>query len=821
MRLLKNSLVLLLFPFLGAAQEQSVIPARISDSPSDNLFVMTLGAVHTPLADGMFNIQTDVLTLRDGQTISHYYRDSLHIAFYAPIDKSVFPLPPSGWCSWYYYYQEISEDEVERNARWIADNLLEYGARYVQIDDGWQGMGHGMGGNRDWTTIDERFPSGMDHLAAVIRTLNLKAGLWLAPHGQSNESVVRRNPGVFLLKDNDSTASNTWEGTFLVDPSTRHGHVFLKNLFSTLSAWGYEYFKIDGQPIVVNEYRTKKSFMQQPAENTDSLYRSTLQTIRSAIGPNRYLLGCWGIPLEGTGIMNGSRTGGDVVLGWSGFKVALQATMQYYFLHNVTWYSDPDVMLLRSPLTIPQAEAWATLQGLTGQALMASDRMMDLSAERVEILRRVYPAVDIRPLDLFPSKSEKEIWDLKISHLGAQYDVVGVFNFHETESRMHFLSWKELALNTDGPVHVFDFWNKEYLGAWEKGIAVALEPASCRVLSLVPMTGHPQLVSTSRHITQGWVDLLEATFDKQRQSYSGKSRVIRNDPYEIRFAFPRGVGLKIVNATAGNLPVDISNHQGWATVRFTSPRTTEIRWRVTFGPAEYYHYPVRTPSGLRIARAGINGVNVVWNDSYYLTAGYEVYLNNRMLGYASSASFPIRNLSLDSIYTVSVRSVWQDGRPSEREAVITFSPDSLLPKELWLDEIPPDQAIAGYGSVEMNRAVSQRPLKLGGKLYTRGIGTHAVSEITYDLQGRFNMFSALVGVDENNGRPLGSVEFIVIGDGRELWRSGVMRRDEAPRNCIVRISGVNTLTLKVLDAGDGIDYDHADWVNAKISISIP
>ncbi len=808
---------LLLLPLLAPAQDQSFIPARINDSSSRNLFVMTLGNVQTPLADGMFNLRTDELRLKEGRILENYYRDSLKIAFYAPIDKSVFPLPPSGWCSWYYYYQEIGEEEILRNAEWIAANLRDYGAQVVQIDDGWQGTGHGLGENRDWTTIDKRFPSGMAHLATSINRLGLTAGLWLAPHGQSNEAVVRKNPGAFLLKENDSTASNTWEGTFLVDPSTREGHSYLKNLFTNLSGWGYEYFKIDGQPIVVNEYRTKKSFMRTPSGNADSLYRSTLQSIRSAIGPKRYLLGCWGIPLEGAGIMNGSRTGGDIVLGWSGFKVALQATMNFYFLHNIVWYADPDVMLLRSPLTISQAQAWATLQGLTGQALLASDRMMDLSAERVDILRRVYPAVDIRPLDLFPTYMEKNVWDLKIRHLDTQYDVVALFNYSDTQSKKLSIRWKDLGLMTDDPVHVFDFWNKEYLGAWEQGIGLTIEPTSCRVLAVLPMKNDPQVVSTSRHITQGWVDLIEKTYDERTRTFRGKSRVVQNDPYEIRFAFPRGAGMRIQSASAGGLPVTISNHQGWATIRFTSPRTTDAEWVVTFGPAPVYRYPVRAPSGVMLERVGINGIDVSWNDSYYLSGGYQVYLQDRLLGYTPSASFPIRGLDLDSTYIVSVRSVWQDGSVSERAASISVSPDSLLPAELSLSEIEPDEARTGYGSVEMNRAVSRRPLKLGGTVYPSGIGTHAVSEITYNLHGRFRTFSSTVGVDENNGRPLGSVEFVVAGDGKELWRSGVMRRDQRPKECRVPIAGVRILVLKVLDGGDGIDYDHADWVNARVS----
>ena len=60
------------------------------------------------------------------------------------------------------------------------------------------------------------------------------------------------------MKPDGTTASNTWEGTFLIDPSTRESQKYLRDLFATLAGWGYDYFKIDGQPIVVREYRNKR-----------------------------------------------------------------------------------------------------------------------------------------------------------------------------------------------------------------------------------------------------------------------------------------------------------------------------------------------------------------------------------------------------------------------------------------------------------------------------------------------------------------------------------------------------------------------------------
>ena len=104
------------------------IPCRSHVEKQDDLFVMTLGDVQTELSNGTFDPQKDELRLTDGKVVEHYYRDQLGIKYFAPLDKKRFPLPPTGWCTWYYYYPKITAAEVKQNAQWIADNLREFGA---------------------------------------------------------------------------------------------------------------------------------------------------------------------------------------------------------------------------------------------------------------------------------------------------------------------------------------------------------------------------------------------------------------------------------------------------------------------------------------------------------------------------------------------------------------------------------------------------------------------------------------------------------------------------------------------------------------------
>jgi len=138
---------------------------------------------------------------------------------------------------------------------------------------------------------------------------------------------------------------------------------------------------------------------------------------------------------------------------------------------------------------------------------------------------------------------------------------------------------------------------------------------------------------------------------------------------------------------------------------------------------------------------------------------------------------------------------------------------------VWLDQLKLANAKQGWGEPQKNKSVDSHPLSIGGKTFTRGFGTHADSTLRVNLGGGAKSFSASVGVDDEvNQNPDSSVEFIVRGDGKVLWQSGVMKAGDTPKDFVVALTDVKTLVLEVGDAGDGIDFDHADWANAKFEM---
>jgi len=658
---------------------------RTGSGVESDLLVTLLGEVETPLAEGWYDPAADRATLNDGTVLEDYFKEHLGVRFFQPLEKSVFPLPPSGWCSWYYYYREVTPEEVLANARWISEHLLDYGARYVQIDDGWQARGGDVGSWRDWTGLDPDFQEpGMEGLAREIRSLGLEAGIWLAPHGQSNEAAARSS-GAFIWTP-EGTSVSSWVGGYLLDPTSEAMEGYLTELFEELLGWGYTYFKIDGQTVVLREYLRSLPLMEGPLPAGDSgavaeaLFRRTLAPIRETIGPESYLLSSWGTAVPGVGIFDGARTGGDVVLGRRGFLTGVSATQRWAFLHNIAWYSDPDVLLIRPPMTDGLARSWATQVALTGQSLMANDRLTDLPPSRVAMLKKVFPATDIRTLELYrPENTRKSVLDLKVSHLGREYDVVGVFNYSEEPQLARHLRWADLGLDPSRAYHVFDFWSGVYLGPWKGGVFIDVPATDVVVLTVVPASDKPQLVSTDRHITQGWVDVKGLAWDAspESSSLSGRSRVIGGDPYTLTVGFPPGGGVQISTATAVGeedaVRVTLQNHLGYATVQLQSEKTQEVSWDLRFEETDTWVYPPRRPEGVEAVLDESGAVRMTWRPEYYSIGGYQVEVDGAPVGVAFEPRAVLSGLEPGRIYTLGVREVWYDGTVGDESNEITFA----------------------------------------------------------------------------------------------------------------------------------------------------
>jgi alpha-galactosidase len=146
---------------------------------------------------------------------------------------------------------------------------------------------------------------------------------------------------------------------------------------------------------------------------------------------------------------------------------------------------------------------------------------------------------------------------------------------------------------------------------------------------------------------------------------------------------------------------------------------------------------------------------------------------------------------------------------------------SMKAQVIWLDELDLSAMECGWGTPAARQSVEGNPLTIAGRKFDRGIGTHAVSTMLLSLGGKGKRFTATVGVDQETGNNKASIEFYIVGDKRILWQSGVMHIVDQATDIDLDISGIKQLGLLVTGSTDGIDYDHADWCDAKVELTGP
>ncbi|MEU7057024.1 NPCBM/NEW2 domain-containing protein [Streptomyces sp. NPDC046197] len=132
-------------------------------------------------------------------------------------------------------------------------------------------------------------------------------------------------------------------------------------------------------------------------------------------------------------------------------------------------------------------------------------------------------------------------------------------------------------------------------------------------------------------------------------------------------------------------------------------------------------------------------------------------------------------------------------------------------------------ATGGWGPVERDRSNGEqaagdgRTLTINGTTYAKGLGTHAASTVAYYLGGSCTGLSVDVGVDDEAGGSNGSVVFRIYRDDTLVADSGRATGADAAKPLTADLTGGLELRLVVTDSGDGIDYDHADWAQPRLT----
>ncbi|MDP8255562.1 MAG: alpha-galactosidase [Candidatus Alcyoniella australis] len=461
---------------------------------------------------------------------------------------------PVGWNSWSGssstggYGTDINEQIIVENMDFADRELRRWGMNYFQIDDGWQTA------KGDWLVNAARFPdhgdqNGIEWLMQRAKDLGFHTGLWVEAFHASTHSQVYNEHPEWITKPLYGVVTGDGPTLDLSNPEVIE---YLTALTTRLRDWGIEWFKLD--------FAYWTMFTQDwydPSLTRIEYYRRGVQALRQGLGEDVFLLNV-AILGPNFGLIDSMRMTLDTMPAWEGesedpygplaitenqgLKPQYREAARRYYFNGRVWVNHPDLIFFRShsepripPLTLDEARTFATAVALQGGLVKIGDRLVDLSGEAVDSLRRIIPPTGVggRPLDLF-TREFPEVWALEVADFDEPYFVLGLLNWGLNRDltqvdypmivdrdRLLGADFAQAGLDPQQTYLAFEFWTQSFMGEQQGELWITVPAHSPRAVALRPKLGRPQLLGTNRHVLGGVgvIDSLE--WDADQLTLSG------------------------------------------------------------------------------------------------------------------------------------------------------------------------------------------------------------------------------------------------------------------------------------------------------------
>ena len=530
---------------------------------------------------------------------------------------------PNGWNSWSGsgstggYGTGIDEDVILANLDVVADELRDWGMEWFQLDDGYE-PAYG-----DWWWREDRFPHGPAWMSQQIRDRGLRPGLWMAPFTLDPDSETAQAHPDWLA---DTTAIGDIVGTDyeILDLTNPEVQQWLTELFTTFTQeWGFEWLKMD-----FAYYALFGDDFEDADATREEAWRQGMAAVREGIGPETFFLGVGAVGIN-YDLLDSSRTTLDTMPVWDqepglspgdhlsaqGLKPTLRTAGRRWYLQDRVWVNHPDLLFFRSntldedwpPLTETESRAFASWIGMTGGIVKLGDRLVDLTPESIDVIRRLMPIhpTAARPVDLF-EREYPRIWHLEIDEPMDGYTeawhVVGLFEWgwnQDLTTNPYTVLPDPLAPETmtvplsalgadDGPWLAYEFWTAAFLGEVEDALVVEVPSHDSRVVALRRPTGAPQFLGWNRQLSMGGTLLEAATWDDAADTLTLRAEVAAGTefaPFEYDIALYVPDGFTVDDATPSGPSMEsfeTVDEGAVVRLRFVPEQTGDLEVVVTF-----------------------------------------------------------------------------------------------------------------------------------------------------------------------------------------------------------------------------------------------
>jgi hypothetical protein len=349
----------------------------------------------------------------------------------------------------------------------VAEKLLPYGCDVIQIDDGFQTINqHDPDSwpkekpiSEGWAECRPTFPHGMKWMAHYIKEKGLTPGIWMGCF------LPLQDPKDWLVQKGGEPYRAKWVDYTIDGAVPEAVEERFRKTFRAFREQGWEYFKVDTiRHVLYDNYRMCPEYFAAKGESMEESFRKIYAGIRDEIGPDFYMLSCWGTIPEMVGIADGCRIGEDVGPDFPSVQRTVRFAAQFGWTNNVVWRDDPDYMCIALP--IEQAKAWVSFVALSGMSTMISDPASAYDDERIDIFRRALPPLFIRPTTLSSVEPYPALWALEVNKPFESWMVVERAAWEEKGLPEEKLAFAGLGLEPSTEYLVFDFWNERFIGSF-------------------------------------------------------------------------------------------------------------------------------------------------------------------------------------------------------------------------------------------------------------------------------------------------------------------------------------------------------------------
>jgi hypothetical protein len=539
-----------------------------------------------------------------------FYQKHRDLARFEPWTYRVWKGPVTGYCTWWPYRHGFSQQTLDEIVSVFAEKKLpDFGYRYIQLDDAYQ-IGNGSC-PANWLTWNEKFPGGADYALKKITSAGMEGGIWVhrihRPSDPHVADIGARHPDWFVRAADGALCTDG--GFYVLNTKNREAlDGMVRPTYRELKRQGWTYVKIDGAGDLLNAYKSKNcaDHFQRIGSTPQESLRDWDRVAREELGPDTYILSCWGVGPGANviGLVDGCRLSDD------GFQPETLAQASSY--EGVVWRNDPDHCdILGAWRTDPNAEmpvfglsapapvrtiVRPAICSIAGGVLMVSDKAEVYKEDRhLEGMKRSAPVLPTVPGQMYdPGHTAAGWWLQEIERPFDRWVVLARFQWAQKREKEWVFDLKgephqevtfsDLGLDADREYLVFEFWDQQFLGRFKGSfVAPAMDTSTgMDVFAIRETRAHPWVISTTRHISQDAVSLLDERWDAASTTLCGTSAVVGGDPYVMTVHVPPGFRLQ--SAEAGGETAELAHRTETATVRIVPSTTKVVAWKMTFAP---------------------------------------------------------------------------------------------------------------------------------------------------------------------------------------------------------------------------------------------